>query len=344
MRTNGGFSVVELLATAVVLTVVTSAGVMGITRARASVRIAGAAREFGAYVEKARIQSIRSHADDADERARVVINDDQTSYTVMIDLDGDGVLDTKTITLPGGVSFVDAETIAFDWRGRTWHTFGTNTKANAQVSIVLKDDYETVSIDVTGSGDITINSAVFDDEVPNVTLKVDDLATATPTPTPVEIPTATPTPEAVGTPDNTANPDPTPLPIPDIGDIIPVPTPTPRAVPTPSATPTPRPTPDVVPTPTPVPTVCTLTADKGLVLLGSNGSTKISIGHNAGVSLKVTATSSDPTNLQINPDSLTVGSGSTGEFQIKAKKSLSTYTATFSTSCGTKVVTVVVGL
>ena len=71
---------------------------MGITRARASVRLAGAAREYGAYIEKARIQSIRSHADDASERASIAISDDKTSYTVTLDLDGDGDLDTRTVT------------------------------------------------------------------------------------------------------------------------------------------------------------------------------------------------------------------------------------------------------
>jgi Tfp pilus assembly protein FimT len=346
-RTNGGFSVVELLVTAVVLTVVTSAGVMGITRARASVRLAGAAREFGAYLEKARIQSIRSHADDATERATIAISDDKTSYTVTMDLDGDGDLDTKTIALPDGVTFEDVETIAFDWRGRTMHIVGASTEPNAQVFFILKDSYETVSIDVTGSGDITMNSAVLEDEVPNVTLEVDDLATATPTPTVVEeIPTPTPTPDAVATPDNTANPDPTPLPTPDLEDIIPVPTPTPEAKPTPSATPTPRPTPDVVPTPTPAPAVCTLTTDKVLITMSGNGSTKVKVGHNAGVPLTVIGTSSDPSNLQINPDSLTVASGSTGEFIIKAKRTflISNYTVTFSTSCGTKAVSVIVAL
>ena len=339
-RTNGGFSVVELLVTGVVLTVVTSAGVMGITRARASVRIAGAAREYGAYIEKARIHSIRSHADDESERSSVTINEDMTSYTVTIDLDGDGVLDTRTITLPDGVEFTTVETIAFDWRGRTWNTVGGVTEGNKQVSIILKGTYENVSIDVTGSGDITINSDVFDDEVPNVDLKVASLA-STPTPTPVEvIPTPTPTPESVPTPDNTANPDPTPLPTPDLGDIIPVPTPTPRASPTPAATPTPHAT----PTPTPAPAVCTLTVDKITLLLSGNGSTKIKVSHNAGVSLTVTATSSSSSDLQVSPSSQTIASGSSGEFQVKAKKSLTTSQVTFSTSCGTVVVPVVAGL
>lgn len=337
-RTNGGFSVVELLVTGVVLTVLTSAGVMGITRARASVRIAGAAREYGAYIEKARIHSIRSHADDASERSSVTINDDKTSYTVTIDLDGDGDLDTRTITLPDGVEFTTVETIAFDWRGRTWNTVGTNTEANAQVSITLKGTYENVSIDVTGSGDITINSDVFDDEVPNVNLQVANLA-STPTPTPIAgIPTPTPTP--VGTPDDNPNPSPSPTPV---GDIIPVPTPTPVASPTPSATPTPTPRVNPAPTPTPAPAVCTLTVDKITLLLGNGDSTTIKIGHNAGVSLMVSGSSSSPSHLQVSPGSQTVASGGTAEFQIKAKKT-GAHFATFSTSCGTVVVPVVVSL
>ena len=341
MRTNGGFSVVELLVTAVVLTVVTSAGVMGISRARASVRLAGAAREYSAYIEKARIHSIRSHADDESERARVAINDDMTSYTVTIDLDGDGVLDTKTITLPDGIEFKTVETIAFDWRGRTWNTVGTITEAYKQVSITLKDSYEDkVSIDVTGSGDITINSEVFEDEVPDVTLNVGDLASGpSPTPTPVEeIPTPTPTPEAVPTPDNTANPDPTPLPTPDLGDIIPVPTPTPRA----SATPTPAPTPDAVPTPTPAPAVCLLSVDLPEIVLTKDGLATIKLNHNAGASLTVTGTSSKPSDLQVSPGAQTVASGGSASFTIKSKRSIGVYTVTFSTSCGSKTVSVLV--
>ena len=339
-RTHGGFSVVELLATAVVLMVVTGAGVMGITRARASVRIAGAAREYGAYIEKARIQSIRSHADDASERASIAISEDKTSYTVTLDLDGDGVLDTRTVTLPDGVTFDSVETISFDWRGRTWVSVGVVSESNAQVSIRLVNSYETVSIDVTGSGDITINSEVFDDEVPNVNLNVASLASATPTPTPVEIATPTPTPDAVPTPDNSANPDPTPLPTPDLGDIIPVPTPTPKGKPTPSATPTP--TPDAVPTPTPAPAVCLLSVDLPELVLAKNGSATIRLNHNAGATLTINGTSSRPSDLQISPAAQTVASGSTANFTVKSKKSAGLYTVTFSTSCGSKTVSVLV--
>ena len=342
-RTHSGFSVIELVITGAIITVVTGAGVMGITRARSSVRLSGAAREYASYIEKARIHSIRSHADDATERASLAIGEDKTSYTVTLDLDGDGDLDSKTITLPDGVKFDRVETIAFDWRGRTWSTVGASTEANAQVSIVLTGSYnEIVSIDVTGSGDITMNSAVFDDEVPNVSLKVSDLVSdASPTPTPVEeVPTPTPTPDAVPTPDNSGNPHPTPQPTPDLGDIIPVPTPTPRTSPTPAATPVP--TPDAVPTPTPAPLVCLLSIDLPELILTKDGSATIKLSHTAGATLTVNGTSSQPSQLQISPGSQTVASGSSASFTIKAKRTAGLYTATFSTSCGSKTVSVLV--
>jgi len=199
-RTRRGFSTIELLITATVLTIVTGLGLMGISRAKASIRLSGSAREYASYVEKARLYSIRRHADEAAKRASVAINDNKTSYDVTMDLDGDGGMDTRTIDLPSGISFETVETIGFDWRGRTWNTVGALTSSNAQVSIRLKSSTDSVSIDVTGSGDITIDSQVFDDSVPNVTLKVGDLAAgATPVPTPDTTTTTPPTGTTGGT-------------------------------------------------------------------------------------------------------------------------------------------------
>ena len=337
---GGGFSAIELLITATILSVVTGAGVMGVTRARASVRLSGAAREYAAYIEKARIHSIRSHADDESERAKIVISEDKTSYTVIMDLDGDGVLDSRTIALPDGVEFGKVETISFDWRGRTWHTADGNTEQNAQVSIRLVGDYDSASIDVTGSGDITLNSEVFEDDLPNVTLKVGDLSSdATPVATPVgETPVATPTPDTSPTPDHGASPDPTPIPTPV--DENPSPTPTPDARPTPAATPVP--TPDVVPTPTPIPAVCSLSVDTTKLIVTLDGSSSIKVKHDAGTSLTITGTSSKPSDLQVSPASQLVASGSSASFTVKSKRILGSYSVTFSTICGSKTVPVTV--
>ena len=340
----GGFSAIELLITAAILSVVTSVGVMGISRARASIRLSGAAREYASYVEKARIYSIRSHADDAGERATLTINDDKTSYTVTMDLDGDGVLDTRTITLPDGVSFDRVETVAFDWRGRTWSTSNGVTTSNTQVSIVLVGNDDSVSIDITGSGDVTIDSAVFDDDVPDVKLDVADLTGATPTPTPIIDSTATPTPtpDPVGSPDDRSNPTPTPTPIDGGGDTTPTPTPTPTSTPTPTPTPHATPTPRATPTPTPEPAICTLSLSLPQLTLLKDKSGDIVVAHDAGTTLTVTASSSKASEIQVTPNSQTIAGGGSATFTIKSKKSTGVFSVTFSTSCGSMTVPVIV--
>ena len=339
---TGGFSAIELIITATVLTIVTGLGLMGITRARASIRLSGAAREYASYIEKARIHSIRSHADDATERATIEINNDRTSYDVIMDVDGDAVMDTRTITLPDGITFETVETIAFDWRGRTWSTVGAITTPNAQVSIRLQSSVDAISIDVTGSGDITIDSQVFDDAVPTVTLNVGDLtAGATPVPTPdldtVPVPTPTPTPEGPTNPDDSANPLPTPpvsAPTPPVS----VPTPTPASG-NPRATPTPTPTP--APTPTPI-VPCILNVDLPSLTLKLDGTATIKVSHNGSTSLSITGTSSKPSDLQVTGGTQSVAAGGFATFTIKSKRALGIYSVTFTTSCGTKVVPVVV--
>ena len=347
LRTGGGFSAIELLVTALILAVVTGLGLIGVTRARASVRLSSAAREYASYIEKARLFSIRSHADNDAERASITINEDKASYNVTLDLDGDGDLDTTTVTLPSGVTFDTVETIAFDWRGRTMSTVGGITSPNAQVSITINNGSDTISIDVTGSGDITVDSHVFDDSVPNVVVNVDDLATgATPVPTPSIVSTPTPTeePVPVGTPDTTVNPSPTPSPGDGGTDVIdvPTPTPTPVATATPTPTPTATPTPRAVPTPTPIPAVCSISADMLTLSLAKDGTASVKVSHDANTTLTITGSSSKASDVQVTPASQTVAPGSFATFTIKSKKSLGIYSVTFGTSCGSKTVSVVV--
>ena len=345
-RKGDGFSVIELIVTATVMTIVTAFGLMGISRAKASIRLSSAAREYASYIEKARVLSIRSHADDAAERSTIAINEDKTSYDITMDLDNDGDLDTRTITLPSGIEFDgDPETIAFDWRGRTWNTRNDgSTEPNAQVSIRLKNGTDIVSIDVTGSGDITINSAVFDDEVPNVALKVGDLASnGTPTTT-TTTPTTTTTTPGTTTPGTTTPPvtvDPQPDTQPDPVDTTPDPgtgtNPNPTTEPNPTATPTPTPSPS--PSVQQPPAVCTVNADTALLTLNLLGSGTIKVSHNASVSLAITGTSSKPSDLQVSGGQ-TVAPGGSVSFTIKSKKLFGNYNVTFKTSCGEKVVPV----
>jgi prepilin-type N-terminal cleavage/methylation domain-containing protein len=336
-----GFSVLEILITVVVLAVVVMFAFMGVARARASMRLSGAAREYAAYIEKARAHSIRRHSDSLGQAASVAINGDRTSYTVTLDFDGNGTMATRVIPLPEGVSFQTQETIAFDWRGRTWSTVGGVTTEHAQVSITLRNNNSSVLVDVTGSGDVTIDSRVFDDSVPNVNLNVPDLSSATPTPTAVPTPSpgASPSPSPGASP--YPSPDASPTPNPGASPSA-TPTPTPTSSPSPTPLPTPTPTPAPTPVPTP-PVVCILVAQPTSITLSQDGTTTVQISHNQSTSLTVTATSSRPSDIQVTPGGgQTVPAGGTATFTIKSKKSTGSFTATFAASCGTTVVPIVV--
>jgi hypothetical protein len=305
------------------------------------VRLSGAAREYASYIEKARILSIRRHADNADQRATVSINDDKSSYDVTMDLDGDGGMDTRTISLPSGITFQTVESISFDWRGRTWNTASGVTTPNAQVSIRMSSDDDSISIDVTGSGDITIDSQVFDDSVPNVSLKVGDLAAgATPVPTPDESGSSSPTPTPDPSGSGGAAPTPTPIPV-DGVDTTPTPSPSPVATATPTPSSSPRSNPNASPTPTPVP--CTITADPEMLIMHLESTSTIQVSHGSTSSVSISASSSKASELQVTPGgSQTVGAGSTTSFTVKSKKTIGTYSITFSAGCGTKTVQVVI--
>ena len=339
-RRPSGFTTIELVVMATILAVVTAFGFIGITKARASVRLSGAAREYASYVEKARIFSIRSHADDAAERATISINDDKSSYDVTMDLDGDGGMDTRTISLPSGITFETVEAISFDWRGRTMSTVDGITSPNAQVSIRLQNSDDSISIDVTGSGDVTIDSQVFDDSVPNVSLHIGDLAAgATPVPTPTPSGTASPTPTPVVPVDVT---DATPSPTPILGDGSATPTPTPASTPSPSPTPTSTPSPSPTPSPTPI-VPCTITVDTITVIMGTQATSTIKVSHSSDSSVSISATSSKASDLQVTPNSAqTVSAGGSATFTLKSKKSLGTYSVTFTAGCGSKTVPVIV--
>jgi hypothetical protein len=257
-----------------------------------------------------------------------------------MDLDGDGGVDTRTITLPSDVVFETVETISFDWRGRTVSTVEGISTQNAQVSIRLQNSDDSISIDVTGSGDVTIDSQVFDDSVPNVTLNIGDLASgATP------VPTATPS----GTP--SASPTATPI-VPDVSDGVPTPTPIldenglPVPTPSPVSTPTPSPSPTATPSPSPTATPvipCTINTDQISVIMGMQSTTTIKVSHSSTTSVAISASSSKASDLQVTPASMqTVSAGGNATFTLKSKKTMGTYSVTFSAGCGSKTVPVII--
>ena len=159
-RGTRGFSVVELLIVAVVMTVLVGYSLVRITEARHSIARSNAALEFTNYVEKARRDSIRRHPDSLAETARVVITNSK-SYSVSLDANSDGTIDApRVVNLPADSKLVFnrpfPRTIMFDWRGRT---VDLENKLTKPALVTIGNAHGTTRIYLDTSGRSSIDRA-----------------------------------------------------------------------------------------------------------------------------------------------------------------------------------------
>ena len=266
-----GFTIMQMVITVALIAIVTAFGVVGIKNARAEFRLQNAARLFASYVEKARADSIRRHADSGSESSIETFGEGTTQYTVTMDW-GSGTVESRTFQLDPGLDMgVIAKKVSFDWRGRIAAAWVFQIRCQQ-----LRKNYP---VDVSGSGDITVGEQHFPDQL----IAAIDLSTVG-----GDVATPTPTPTNDSSP---PNPDATPTPTP-----IPTPTPTPsngngsgnggdngnngngngNPTPTPTATPTPTPNqdPGATPTPTPIPQ-CLMTVSPTVLELSQSDSAKL---------------------------------------------------------------------
>ncbi|HEY3028205.1 MAG TPA: prepilin-type N-terminal cleavage/methylation domain-containing protein [Pyrinomonadaceae bacterium] len=167
-RASRGFSLLELIVVMTVIAIVSGAAVLGISRSRNSINLQNSARLFGSYVEKARLDAIRRHD---------VTNIDITgpsTYTVTMAFDGTGTVGVRSFSLEKGIVFTDSTNTAytvdgsgtvsssngeavswadFNWRGRTSQCSMFFRMQNANT--------ERSSVQVAGSGDVTIDTGVY---------------------------------------------------------------------------------------------------------------------------------------------------------------------------------------
>jgi Tfp pilus assembly protein FimT len=165
-HTERGVSVVDLIIVLTIIGIVSGFAFIGIRRSKASISLQSSARLFAGYVEKARLDAIRRH-----DVTNVDITGPNT-YRITMDFSGMGTATPRTFTLENGITFVDStntpytlsggnvtssngEAISwadFNWRGRT-----------SQCSMLFRmqnSNNERSSVQVGGSGDVTIDSAV----------------------------------------------------------------------------------------------------------------------------------------------------------------------------------------
>lgn len=330
-KTQAGFSMMQLLITLGVVSIVSGLAFMGITSARQRIRLTNSSRLLASYVEKARVDATRRHPMSAAEMPGVEVLNTNT-YRVKMDFDGNGTMETRDITLDDGVVFAtDPIALVFDWRGRLVDLPLTEIK----VTIAMQwgdDPSDQRVVDVTRSGDVTIDSDVYLDDVPNVNVNVNALTGI----------------DSGSTINGNNNPNPSPTPSPDVSpsptpsdnptpDATPSQSPSPGASPTPTQSPsaTPTPTPTVTPTPVPTPTPCTVqvTTNPNPFSFSKQGSGTISFTVNPSGSVQFTS----------GPSNLGVTKGSGNAFAVNSlNNTRGNFTLVFATPCGSQNVSVTI--
>ena len=148
IREASGYTLVQVMITVAVISIVSAFALLNINSTRASLRLQNSVRQLASYLEKARLDAIRRHANSS------VVFTNATTYEVTMDFDGSGTVSTRTLPFENGVAIISTPlpSLTFNWRGRisacTVHFTVQNTGG------------EQSWVDVSDAGDVTVNSNV----------------------------------------------------------------------------------------------------------------------------------------------------------------------------------------
>ena len=148
IRDASGYTLVQVMITVAVISIVSAFALLNINSTRASLRLQNSVRQLASYLEKARLDAIRRHANSS------VVFTNATTYEVTMDFDGSGTVYTRTLPFESGVTIISTPlpSLTFNWRGRisacTVHFTVQNTGG------------EQSWVDVSDAGDVTVNSNV----------------------------------------------------------------------------------------------------------------------------------------------------------------------------------------
>lgn len=167
---EAGFSLLQLLVAIGIIAIVTAMATIGISKAQKDMRRENTIREFKAYLEKARLDSIRRHATSTTTQASVTITDSYT-YQVALDYNYDGTLavgEVRTFNIPTdrGVQFTTGTvslpmTTRFDWRGRatTVESDGDAVTSTFTISDTYNTGNSPTVLNLTSMGDASVGTA-----------------------------------------------------------------------------------------------------------------------------------------------------------------------------------------
>ncbi len=322
---QAGFTTVQMLITIAIVTIVSAFALFAIDSARASVRLTGSTREFAGYLEKARSNAIRRNG----TSDVTIVN--QNSYSVTMDFDGDGTVETRTINLQSGVTFPAGHvgiTAQFDWRGRV----------PGQIGFELNSDRGLTpsTVHLSGSGDVTIGSEEFqDNEIAEITLNsnpaTEVLAPPSGTPSDGSDPSASPSPSPETSPSPSPTADPSPSPGAD-----PSPEPTVEASPSPGSSPSPSP--GASPGASPTPPVCVLSAPSSLTLPRNSSPKTFSVVTITNANNTVITASRTGDISSVSPASTRLSGNGTISYTIVYPSGNREGTVTVSSPCGNKTI------
>jgi hypothetical protein len=155
MRNEGGSTLLQLIIVFAVIAVVSSFAILSINSTRASLRLQNSVRQLSGYLEKARLDAVRRHANST------VVFTSASTYDITMDFDGSGTLSTRTFPFENGVTIISTPlpSLTFNWRGRI--------SACTLTFAVQNTRGDQSWVDVSDAGDVTVNSNV--DVLPTAT-------------------------------------------------------------------------------------------------------------------------------------------------------------------------------
>ena len=154
-----GAGIVELVVVVAIVGIVTGFALIQVKSSRSALRVQNSVRQLASYMEKARVDAVRRHG-----TSTVTFSDTRT-YSVTMDFNNGGTPTTRTFTFQQGVNLAssDLPNVTFNWRGRTL-TAGAACVTTFAVSDTMDHG---LSVDVSGSGDVTVENQ--QPTLPNVT-------------------------------------------------------------------------------------------------------------------------------------------------------------------------------
>jgi prepilin-type N-terminal cleavage/methylation domain-containing protein len=137
LSSDNGFSIIELLIVLTLLAVLTTIAIVQFSDSKTDFERQRIAREFKVYIERARFDSVKRRAAEISDMSRITMNS-SSSFTVALDLNGNGKLDT-------------AETRIIDFTERSNTQIIVSSTLNYPVTILFNQRGHVIARDNLGN-------------------------------------------------------------------------------------------------------------------------------------------------------------------------------------------------